>query len=377
MKQEIEINERIESYLNGDLPAGEAAKFLELLAKDPVLAKEVELHRRMREFITDGAYLQVKNELRSIHMRKIRTSRRIRRITGSGLGGLILGIVAYILLTGNPKTEPGIDRSTPMVSLQRDSGKIEVAEGPYPVSIPDAASETVSTTSLYALQEAQPVMPDTTRISGKEIISSDPVTPAKDMTPREKAVSEITADVPTLAAATGDPGADCRKIEITAGFTETESCNNKPTGRIMINGNSVSGGLPPYTFSVDRNNFRDTLQFSGLYPGNYTLYARDANNCVNRLGTAVIRAVDCSYQAAFYPYRGETWTVPVEPERQGTLSIFSKTGVLVYSVKVYGDQVTTWNGSTVSGQQLPMGLYPFEIVYSDGTGFIGTVTILR
>jgi hypothetical protein len=382
MKREIEINERIEAYLNGELPIGEAEEFRAMLAGDPALDREVELHRNLRDIITDGAYLRVKNELHGIHARKLRTINRIKRSAGFGLGGLILGIIAFLLLWDNQGTRTGMKNRDSVLIPYRDSVTITVPSRYKPEMIPGPTPVTIRDSSSRIGQLTEPEKgrqnPDTAHLAGREKRQIEPEPREKDAAGPEKTVSEIRSDLPSQEAASEGPGkTDCRKVVIAGNFNESESCNNKPTGLIVINRNSVTGGVAPYSFSLSQDNFRDTMQFGGLYPGNYTLYARDANNCVNRLGIAVIRSVDCTYQAVFAPDKGETWTVPVDPDRQGTLKIFSKAGMLVYSAKVTGDQVTTWAGTTISGQSLPMGLYPFEITYGDGTGFSGTVTIVR
>lgn len=44
---------------------------------------------------------------------------------------------------------------------------------------------------------------------------------------------------------------------------------------------SAKGGVPPYTYSIDGKTFQDQSFFDQLRPGDtYTLYTRDANNCV-------------------------------------------------------------------------------------------------
>jgi gliding motility-associated-like protein len=140
---------------------------------------------------------------------------------------------------------------------------------------------------------------------------------------------------------------------------------------------TVSGGMPPYYFSLDTLNFRDTTVFSDLPPGIYSLYAKEAGNCISRLGTAIINSVDCTYQAVFAPARGETWSVPSDPEKSATIYIFSRTGTQVYTTAIRSFETIVWNGTADAGQLLPMGIYHFEIRYTDGTSFNGSVTIVR
>lgn len=381
MKQEIEINEWIESFLNGDLPADERAIFRKKLEEDPDFAREVEMHRQLRDIITDGAYLNLKSELKSIHLGKTIITKRIKRITGFGLGGLIIGVILLWVQPGWLNSEN--NNRGQAVSMQEDSIVVQIQKTQLAPKNQETAnilkSRTPSAVQNSTVDKISDIRFEADTALAKENIRT--IAEVENKEPEtEKQVSEPFYEnkpIPVKQEATADP--DCRKVKIEGSFLESESCNDKPTGSIVIDRQTVTGGQAPYTFSMSRTNFRDTLLFSGLYPGSYALYARDANNCISRIGLALIRSVDCTniYQAVFAPLRGETWAIPIDPDRSGTLNIFSKAGVLVYSVRFTGDEPVTWSGTTISGQALPMGVYQFGIRYADGGSFMGNVTIVR
>ncbi len=381
MKQDIEINEWIESFLNGDLPANERVSFRKKLEEDPDFAHKVELHRQLRDIITDGAYLNIKSELKSIHLGKTIITKRIKRITGFGLGGLMIGVILLWMQPGWLNREKNSNEQP--ISVLEDSMAVTYQEVP----LSKRNQETASIKSLRApsadQNPADDRIPDRTFQVDTVLIKEEIQTavPVKNEVPKtEKQVSEPYSEnkpIPVKPEATGKP--DCRKVKIEGSFLESESCDDKPTGSIAIDRQSLTGGQAPYTFSMSQVNFRDTSLFSGLYPGSYALYARDANNCISRIGLALIRSVDCAnlYQAVFAPSRGEIWTIPIDPDRSGTLNIFSKVGTMVYSVRFTGSEPVTWSGTTISGQALPMGIYQFGIRYTDGGSFMGNVTIVR
>ena len=61
------------------------------------------------------------------------------------------------------------------------------------------------------------------------------------------------------------------------------SCYGADDGQISI---GVSGGVPPYLFSVDNQlNWSSDSIFSGLLPGTYEVYVRDANLCTMYAGS--------------------------------------------------------------------------------------------
>ncbi|KAA3631078.1 MAG: gliding motility-associated C-terminal domain-containing protein [Bacteroidetes bacterium] len=70
------------------------------------------------------------------------------------------------------------------------------------------------------------------------------------------------------------------EISMTA-VTSPISCNATDDGIISIT--SISGGIEPYLFSIDGENFTSTTEFTGLSSGNYSLTGVDAFGCETSL----------------------------------------------------------------------------------------------
>lgn len=381
MKQEIEKNEWIERFLKGDLPAYERVSFLKKMEEDPDFAREVDLHRHLHAIITDGAYLNVKSKLKSIHLEKRRISKKIRRITGFGIGGLIIGVIVLWVLPDTGNTEN--DKHEPLVIVSEDSVAVQNHIGPLAENTSGTAVRKTIGTPSDDQGPGEEKFPDNTRMD-EPVLAKEPIPREKPVEYKEPKTDSllpetVSEDKTTTGISETMRIPDCRKIKIEGSFREYESCNNKPTGSIAVDRESLTGGQAPYTLSLDKVNFHDTLLFSGLYPTSYALYARDANECISLIGVALIRSVDCviAYQAVFAPLRGEIWTVPIDPDRSGTLNIFSKNAALIYSIRFAANETVVWSGTTRSGLALPMGLYQFEISYDDGGSFVGNVTILK
>ena len=66
--------------------------------------------------------------------------------------------------------------------------------------------------------------------------------------------------------------------ETTFGLKTEPSCSNSPTG--ILEATSISGGLPPYRFSLNNIDFQDNTSFSGISSGPYTVYLEDSNGCI-------------------------------------------------------------------------------------------------
>ncbi|WP_026932609.1 T9SS type A sorting domain-containing protein [Christiangramia echinicola] len=67
-------------------------------------------------------------------------------------------------------------------------------------------------------------------------------------------------------------------LELVVDLVPTpESCEFND-GAITVN---ASGGTPPYEYSLDDISYQASNIFDGLAAGNYTVYTRDANNCIS------------------------------------------------------------------------------------------------
>jgi hypothetical protein len=87
---------------------------------------------------------------------------------------------------------------------------------------------------------------------------------------------------------------DCKEVEIDAVIESENSCENKPTGKIKVDYQSIRGGESPYTISVDGGrNYYSTFSIENLAASKYQVYIKDANNCTSKLGSIHIKSIDC------------------------------------------------------------------------------------
>jgi hypothetical protein len=56
------------------------------------------------------------------------------------------------------------------------------------------------------------------------------------------------------------------------------TCNNSTNGSIEVS--NVSGGVSPYTYSIDGSTYQSSTTFSNLSNGTYTIYTKDSSGCV-------------------------------------------------------------------------------------------------
>ena len=64
-------------------------------------------------------------------------------------------------------------------------------------------------------------------------------------------------------------------IQSVAVATTSVSCENGSDGTLIVN--DVVGGVAPYLYSIDNNNFATSNEFNDLTAGNYTVYVMDVN----------------------------------------------------------------------------------------------------
>ena len=128
--------------------------------------------------------------------------------------------------------------------------------------------------------DGQAVVTGISGVSPYNFIWDDPANQTNDtatgLCPGTYIVTVIDA-VPDTAYATVFIGPDTLTITATSTFN---SCNSDTVKSITV---SVTGGTSPYEYSLDSVNFQTSSTLSGLAAGNYDIYVRDANGCMDTI----------------------------------------------------------------------------------------------
>lgn len=93
---------------------------------------------------------------------------------------------------------------------------------------------------------------------------------------------------------------DCSKSDLQVSLvssTNPSTCGSN-NGSIVVN---ATGGVTPYTFSIDGTNFQSSATFNNLGGGSFTLRVKDKNGCVVSLSPAVVLDTPDGPQAAGSP----------------------------------------------------------------------------
>jgi gliding motility-associated-like protein len=142
-------------------------------------------------------------------------------------------------------------------------------------------------------------------------------------------------------------------ISGTAELSAPYTCNS--TGEITVT--SVSGGNPPYEYSIDGVNFQTSNVFTGLTQGNYTITIRDTNIC-----TAITNdiTVDALNPPTDMDFTSTPVTCPALTSDITISNVVGGTGVLEYQIIAPASVVTAYQTSNVFTGLAP-DTYTFQV----------------
>jgi hypothetical protein len=148
-------------------------------------------------------------------------------------------------------------------------------------------------------------------------------------------------------------------VPIVTSFTVAASCNNSD-GAIFATG---SLGVTPYQFSLDGSVYQSNNIFTGLAAGFYTVYMKDARDCVVTTGitignlsaanfTTVIVAANCGNE-------------------DGSITVTATGGTTPYTYSF--DEGLTFSGNNFSGPLFPDS---YTVIVQDDNGCLTTKIVL-
>lgn len=369
MRNSEELHTLIERYLNHELSGEELQNFELEMATDVELSKEVQYHKEIQDVVFDAGMLDVKSRLHKIHQKET--------LKGKGsntwyLVALLIGLVVMssvcVFLFSNKENNKASQPDVPKITGD---------------TIPDTKdTDSGNHTGTTSTDVVIPPSKKQNAISVSPVITNNSKPDSHDSKPDEVKVNSDTTtkkDNATPPAITNNPvSIDCSRVTITGDVNTSETCKDESNGTIMISLNSIRGGIKPYKFSLDKeDNFANVSQFNSLAAGTYEVYVKDKNACISLLKKTEVRTKTCLKEYIFAPERGETWEVPLLAGKNGELKLFTRSGLLAYSIKFKSENTLTWNATDNSGADLPMGSYSFTIVYDGGEVEQGSVTVVR
>ena len=156
-------------------------------------------------------------------------------------------------------------------------------------------------------------------------------------------------------------------LDGTAILTANYTCTSG--GTITVSG--VSGGTPPYTYSIDGINFQSSNMFTGLSNGNYTINVQDSSSCIFITNTITIDPLNPPTDLTFD-------NTPLScPTNTTTVTITGTTGgigVLEYQIIAPAAAATPYQTSNTFSNLAP-GTYTFQVIDENDCTYTETYTI--
>lgn len=152
------------------------------------------------------------------------------------------------------------------------------------------------------------------------------------------------------------------------------SCPDPDGGSIGVVSGSVTGGTPPYQYSIDGVNFSASTVFNNLLPGNYTIIVRDANGCLLPLNTLTI---DPTNPPTDLQFSATEVTCPAEISNV-TVTVVNGTAPFNYEIIAPAPAIASIPGSMNTSEtftNLSPGTYTFRVTDADGCIIEETFTI--
>ncbi len=139
----------------------------------------------------------------------------------------------------------------------------------------------------------------------------------------------------------------------TAELSTAYTCNG--TATITVTG--VTGGDPPYEYSIDGISFQTSNVFTGLTQGVYTITIRDDNDCTSITNQVVIDALDPPTDMVF---SNSPITCPTNTSDVTITSVTGGTGILEYQIIAPASAATAYQTSNVFTGLVP-DTYTFQV----------------
>ncbi len=377
MISEREKYERFENYLKGMMDEASRNSFERELDNDEQLYHEFINYRQAHNLILESRLLDIRHELQLIHASHLK-ARRLWRNTGGIviLTGLILTAIFFYTRhnTGEENNESVASEAVISDSLQSAGNADHLTDLSElkNKNRPDIMQKT-DTPELKILPSADRHVTDA--VKPVEVIIN-----TKEKSPALRLISDTFRTTKSVAGKSETNKQigfnDCSQIEITCDFNVVNTCTGRSQGKIVFLNQTLKGGVPPYEFSIDNGaSYFNHALFINLQEGTYRLLIRDGNHCTSYIGSAEVVGYECDFR--FAPGLGEVWDIPFINENEGVLRILSKEGKLLYVSEVGQYTRKQWDGRTLNGDLLPLGVYLFTIELDNGIIYNGTITVIK
>ncbi|HTF81208.1 MAG TPA: gliding motility-associated C-terminal domain-containing protein [Cytophagales bacterium] len=367
MSSDNNILEKIDLYAKGGLKEEERLAFEKELAANPQLKKQLELSVLVDQMVIVKEALDLKQQMKKdLYKPKFTPGKYV------GLALLAFSTAGgWLYFTNREPIQPKVTATADQPTKERPSQKSTESTA---VAIPDKSSPTKTVSIPQSAEEKneQSQATDTPKASELPLETQKttlPLTPS-ELPNEDKKEKSLT---PVLHVD------HCASLQPHVEATVMASCKGDATGEIYLQPESVTGGTPPYHFTVAGK--ESPSHFTNLEAGQYAVYIVDAQHCrVAGKELIVVPEKVCrtSHTYVFNPEHEHHWRIPYDKEKTPShIKIHSKNGALFYHAPVVGGNPEEWTGESNTGSVLDIGLYFYTIEYTDKSIEEGSIMITR
>jgi hypothetical protein len=383
LKEDLQILETIDNYLNDRMSQEERIAFEQKMASDSALAQKVEGEREINEAIHFANLAELREGIgKEIKNIKYTSENSFNKYLISGLIILGTGVATYLIVDQkesdavSTKTENTIPQKkiTPETSKQKPLTEVFIQNksAAKKTSAQKEDSEILKTNK----QTETPETEDSSNHILLDNTSQEINTVSKPITDTENTKSDIPIytetkepiDQPRLNSA------KLARCNQTFTFVTKPSCQGKSTGTRSIRENLNH----TYIYELDKVlTFPTNGVFSNVSAGKHEISIKYLDSC-EYIETLTIGEEWCSlnHSFSFNPEYGEKWELLYANGDRGHFIILNNVGKELYRGD-FGIGKCFWNGSDTYGSLLPTGTYLAIINHSDGRKEKVELTIVR
>jgi len=350
MKDENNIYQRIEDYLNGSLSDSEKMLFEKELAENADLKKQVDLSKIANQLVFENRLLNIKELAQAEHQNQSSKGNTGKIILFSATA-ILLSVGVYVGLNKPEEKQRFVSEETSKTI------------SPLSESIPDKTASTENKKIEVKRIETETKASVIESIEPKHTVSSA-TSESKPIT--EQAIKKIE----TKSHATENV---CANVKIEASHFIQNTCSGEKRGEIVFS--KMKGGTAPYKIKLFNKENTELEQKDNLAAGTYHAEIIDALNCSTNYHDLIVKEKACSENYHFNPFVGETWEIPSH-SFSGTITIFDKSGNVYFRKELSANTLENWSGQSADGK-LETGYYLFTISYADGTTSKGSISIVQ
>jgi len=374
LRPDLEQYYLIDQYLENKLQGQELAAFVNKMKEDPSFANQVQEQQMLNSFILEAELKDVRDRIEKDLSRLQQPSFFRTHWKWIGVGILSISGILYLGISSKETNNKVLQQSTSQSMEETETAVIEetkITENPTEISsnikadkytenkISDIETKSVHTTSVIDSIQSVKKIEEVTPAINPIGVNHNPQIETKSTEETRKT--------------------DCSSIKITFSITTETSCKNEETGAIHIE--KISGGMAPYSYTLNNKKIKEKT-IADLAAGTYEVKISDKNGCSTEHTATVLEkictpAIQQGAKFNINPTIGETCSIPFNTDKKGSLTIYNRSGKIIYRATNPSAESVEWAGTDGYGALAEAGLYVYLIEYTDGTKVTGEVNIIR